>query len=195
METQAELRTIKRRARQALSTEEKIQKSTQIAKIFLQTEVYQQADTLSAYLCLPEEVNVKAIIDAAWADGKTVYLPIVLARGKALKFAPYKPETKLTKGALGIDIPDVPNHEYVDAEVLDIVVTPLVAFDANRNRIGMGGGFYDHTFAFKKMAANRQPTLIGVAFEVQRVEGEMKANAWDVRLDMIVSEVNESLNF
>lgn len=187
MNTQKMQRCDKRQARQALSDEEKQQKSQKIAEKLIQTPAYQQAQTIGAYLCMPEEVNVKTIIDTAWADGKNIYLPVVLAWKQALKFAPYTPNTLLTKDLVGINIPDVCTSNYINANELDMVITPLVAFDENRNRIGMGGGFYDKTFAFKADNLTK-PVLIGVAFEVQRVSTAIDTNPWDIRPDCIVSE-------
>jgi 5-formyltetrahydrofolate cyclo-ligase len=70
---------------------------------------------------------------------------------------------------------------------LDVVLAPLVVFDENRNRIGMGGGFYDRSFAMRKDAAISLPVLIGVAHELQKVE-QIIPEDWDVRLDMVVTD-------
>lgn len=177
----------KRAARKSLSSVDKHNKSRQIVQRLLATEYYQQAEHIGAYLCMPEEVNVQDIIDAAWADGKKVYLPVVLAWGEPLQFAPFTPDTVLVKDCLAIDIPDIDSSQYVCAERLDMVVTPLVAFDEQCNRIGMGGGFYDRTFAFKNNA-HSSPVLLGVAFDIQRVTSTIIVNEWDIRPDMIVSE-------
>lgn len=185
--TQKNWRKEKRTARKSLSSTEKHNKSQQIVQRLLATEYYQQAEHIGAYLCLPEEVNVRNIIEAAWADGKKVYLPVVLAWGEPLQFAPFSPDTVLVKDCLSIDIPDIDSSTYVSAEKLDMVVTPLVAFDEHCNRIGMGGGFYDRTFSFKASHAS-SPMLLGVAFDVQRVAHTITANAWDIRPDAIVSE-------
>ncbi|PID64872.1 MAG: 5-formyltetrahydrofolate cyclo-ligase, partial [Gammaproteobacteria bacterium] len=155
----------------------------------LQTDAYRQAKRIGAYLCLPEEVNVKSIIEAAWADGKSVYLPVVLDWGQVLKFAPYTPDSKLIRDRLDIEIPAVCATKYLEASALDMVVTPLVAFDEQRNRIGMGGGFYDRTFAFKAEAKPfSKPQLIGVAFETQRLPVTITANPWDICPDAIITE-------
>lgn len=187
--TQKDWRKAKRGARKAISDSEKTACSESIAAAVLATSAYQQAHTIGAYLCLPEEVSVAAIIQAAWADGKSVYLPVVMELGQPLQFAPYHPDASLSKDILDIEIPAVSSEHYIEAHQLDVVVTPLVAFDENRNRIGMGGGFYDRTFAFK--AEKKQlstPTLIGVAFEAQKIDGDIPTNDWDIRPDMIVSE-------
>jgi 5-formyltetrahydrofolate cyclo-ligase len=68
------------------------------------------------------------------------------------------------------------------------VLTPLVAFDEQHNRIGMGGGYYDRSFAFLKNRKQLiQPKLIGLAFDCQRVE-KITANPWDIRLYSVITE-------
>lgn len=186
-QTQKDWRQAKRTARKSLLSRDKQAKSQQVAQRLLATEGYQKAQRIGAYLCLPEEVDVRAIIETAWADGKQVYLPVVLAWGEPLLFAPYTADSVLTKDCLSIDIPAVERSEYIAAQALDMVVTPLVAFDEQRNRIGMGGGFYDRTFAFKQQGQS-SPQLLGVAFETQRVESNIVANEWDICPDAIITE-------
>ena len=71
---------------------------------------------------------------------------------------------------------------------LDIVFTPLVAFDTAGNRVGMGAGFYDRSFAFRKHRRNwRRPLLIGVAYDFQRVP-HIPARTWDVPVDLVVTD-------
>jgi 5-formyltetrahydrofolate cyclo-ligase len=71
---------------------------------------------------------------------------------------------------------------------LDLVLVPLVGFDARGNRLGMGGGFYDRHFAFlRNRQAWRRPLLIGIAFDVQRVP-RLSGASHDVPLWGIVTE-------
>lgn len=186
--SQQEWRKQKRAARQSLSVSDKQNFSQQIHQRVIDTPQYQSAQNIGAYLAMPEEVDVRSIIQSAWADRKTVYLPIVVAMGQALQFAPYYPESKLIKGALNIEVPDVSDSDCVAASQLDFVVTPLVVFDENCNRIGMGGGFYDRTFAAKDNHSNAS-FLIGAAFEVQRTNATITANSWDVKPDAIITEL------
>ena len=71
--------------------------------------------------------------------------------------------------------------------MLDVVITPLVAFDEYGHRIGMGGGYFDRTFSF---LGNRQswfhPKLVGLAFACQKVE-KIQPNPWDIRLFCTIS--------
>ncbi len=186
--SQKNIRKQKRIERKNLSIDDKRKKSRQISEKVLHSSAYQQAQYIGAYLSMPEEVNVKAIIEAAWADGKHIYLPVVTGWDKPLQFAPYTPASILIKDALDIKIPDIDKTHYLPAEQLDLVITPLVAFDEKRNRIGMGGGFYDRTFAFKADGSGK-PVLLGVAFEIQYVDSAIEANQWDICPDSIISEI------
>lgn len=187
MKTQKDWRQMKRQERKNLSYKDRIQNSQMIVEQVLATKAYQQVSCLGAYLAMPEEVDVRALIEQAWDDGKLVYLPVVLGWGRALQFAPYQPESVLTKDSLGMMIPSCEVTDYITAASLDVVITPLVAFDQQCNRIGMGGGFYDRTFE-KKSDSKQQTTLIGVAFDTQCVDGEIVTNTWDVNPDMIITE-------
>ena len=70
----------------------------------------------------------------------------------------------------------------------DLILVPLVAFDRNGNRLGMGGGFYDRALAFKNHNSSlRRPRLIGVAHHFQEVD-EINPQPWDVRLDAILTD-------
>jgi 5-formyltetrahydrofolate cyclo-ligase len=83
--------------------------------------------------------------------------------------------------------PDVGDDQMLAPRELDLVLAPLVVFDAGRNRIGMGGGYYDRSFAFRKDPARTAPVLIGVAHELQKVDS-IEPEDWDVRLDKIVTD-------
>ena len=71
---------------------------------------------------------------------------------------------------------------------LDIVFTPLVAFDARGWRLGMGAGFYDRRFAFLRQKSTwRRPKLVGIAYSFQQVAA-LVPEPWDVPLDAVVTE-------
>ena len=75
-----------------------------------------------------------------------------------------------------------------------MVLLPLVGFDANGARLGMGGGFYDATFAFKqKPAVQTKPTakpwLFGVAHACQQVDA-LTTEAWDIPLQGVVTDTD-----
>lgn len=186
--TTDELRRQKRRARKALDKTDKKRHSQRICETLLNSEHYQNAQHIGIYLALPEEVNLQPFIERAWAVGKMLYLPVVEAKNCPMTFAPYTPATTFVNDAMQIPVPDTDARR--DAAALDMVVVPLVVFDASANRVGMGGGFYDRTFAFKKTQNAAKPALIGAAFEVQRSQEKLISAAWDVALDAVISEAN-----
>ena len=73
-------------------------------------------------------------------------------------------------------------------ESIDLVITTLVSFDTNNNRIGMFGGYFDRSFAFLKHKKRwLRPKLIGLAFACQKVE-KIETNPWDIRLYSVISD-------
>lgn len=64
---------------------------------------------------------------------------------------------------------------------------PLVGFDATGNRLGMGGGFYDRSFAFKRIQPQQRPLLIGLAHSFQQLP-QLPVASWDTPVDMVVTE-------
>jgi 5-formyltetrahydrofolate cyclo-ligase len=75
----------------------------------------------------------------------------------------------------------------MEAKQMDLIFMPLVGFDKNKNRLGMGGGFYDKTLSFKLKSKNYQvPKLFGLAFDCQEVD-YLDSKPWDVPVDGIVT--------
>ena len=109
-----------------------------------------------------------------------------LLHGDALRFAPWRAGDPLVTNRYGIPEPDVEPSSALDARDMAVVVTPLVGFDARGHRLGMGGGWYDRTFAFRRTQA-APPLLVGAAFALQQVDA-LEAAEWDVPLDAICTE-------
>jgi len=87
----------------------------------------------------------------------------------------------------GIAEPMVSPRYYLRADALDLLLVPLVAFDVNGNRLGMGGGFYDRTLAYLKRRQHWcRPYLLGIAHDFQRVESLKRAD-WDIPLQAILT--------
>lgn len=115
-----------------------------------------------------------------------VYCLPVLCDDDLLRFAPWRPGDTLVTNRFGIPEPDLSPSSLVDARDLALAVVPLVGFDAACNRVGMGGGWYDRSFAFRREAIV-PPLLVGAAYEVQRVDALQPA-PWDVALDAVCTE-------
>lgn len=120
----------------------------------------------------------------------TYCLPVLHEDGR-LRFAPWRAGAALATNRFGIPEPDVPASALLPAEAMAFVVAPLVAFDAQGHRLGMGGGWYDRTFAFRRDRP-APPHLIGAAFAAQQVESVFP-EAWDMPLDALCTESDTHL--
>ena len=99
---------------------------------------------------------------------------------------PYTKDSRMCLNRFGIEEVDaLPNHAIKVSEI-DLVLLPLVAFDKTGNRLGMGGGFYDATFAHLK-SKKTKPLFIGLAYQSQLVE-DLPSDPWDLPLDGVCTE-------
>ncbi len=115
-----------------------------------------------------------------------VYCLPVLHEYNILRFAPWRPGDALVTNRFGIPEPDVQAASALEPQAMSLVVMPLVGFDGAGQRLGMGGGWYDRSFAFRN-SAMPPPWLVGVGFDAQRVD-RLPAEAWDVLPDAICTE-------
>ena len=185
MESHDQMRQNNRKQRAGLRPQQLEQASQALADKILSLDVYRQSQRLAVYFAVNGEISLDPVIDHALAAGKQVFLPNL--DQKSLRFSPYFREQKMRINNFRLPEPDVGDDDMLQPAELDLVLAPLVVFDEGRNRIGMGGGFYDRSFAMRKDAAVLLPVLIGVAHELQKVEQIIPEN-WDVRLDMVVSD-------
>ena len=165
--------------------EEQQIKSNQIVKIIRNFPTFANAKNIAVYHAVQGEANPYNLID--YNSNKHFYLPILAKdQSQGLTFAPIDETTKYQNNRFSIPEPVYKENELITGNILDLVIVPLVGFDKNGNRIGMGGGFYDRTFAFKQKK-NVKPLLIGFAFDFQQTESIHKED-WDVCLDFIATE-------
>lgn len=150
--------------------------------------------TVAGYLATRGELSPAACLKAVRQSGGQTYLPVI--RQKRLKFAPFDETTRFEKGRYAIDIPVCEESDLLDARQMDIVLVPLVAFDIHGNRLGMGGGYYDRSFAFlmndvseASDNAEMHTLFLGIAHEFQRID-QVPVESWDVPLDGALTEVN-----
>lgn len=155
--------------------------------------LFLQSQHIACYLPAKDEMDTSFIIHAIWTAQKQCYLPrLVDGQAKSMEFVSYDEKDPLQANQYGIAEPAYP-AQVIEPEKLDIVLMPLVAFDRQRGRLGMGGGYYDRTFQFLSTQSKRHPQLIGLAFAIQEAE-KLPIDAWDVPLDGVLTE-NELLIF
>lgn len=146
----------------------------------------QRARNVGVYLAIRHEISLNQFVETAARRNFHLFAPVL--RGNTLAFASLDSATTLRPNRFGI--PEPLNGPYIDVRFLDVVMTPLVAFDNNGVRLGMGGGYYDRCFQILRGREKWwKPKLIGIGFERQHVQ-KIEAEKWDVRLWGAVTESN-----
>ena len=160
---------------------------------------------IGAYLSTGGEVNLEPIFNYLSKKNYThdicLYVPALhpVLKG-CLQFREYDLNLDNIKipNAYGIFEPVLDSNKTIPTWELDIVLMPLVACDENGSRLGMGGGYYDRSFAFlsnyydrdkyndDSCLQNSGPILIGVGYDFQKVQG-LNSQDWDVGLDALIS--------
>jgi 5-formyltetrahydrofolate cyclo-ligase len=183
-----QLRQSLRQKRRSLSFEEQRQASERLALNLLRHPDLHRARHIGIYLANDGEIDPSLYIDLARKKGIRFYLPILhpIYPGK-LVFSPYYDGVQLTANRFGIPEPPFPRSRRKPAWALDAVLFPLVGFDETGGRLGMGGGFYDRTFAFSRIRPCMAPKLVGLAHDFQRVE-QLPIEPWDVPLHGVVTD-------
>jgi len=141
---------------------------------------------IAIYIPMPSELDTSALIELARHRNCTLYVPRIdrHSLGRKMRFVELTGPQR--RNRLGIHEPE--GSTTIGAKWLDVVFLPLVGFDARGVRLGMGGGYYDRAFAFRRWrTAWQSPRLIGLAYSFQQVES-LTAEAHDVRLDSVITE-------
>lgn len=183
------LRRQLRQQRRALSPQQRRQAAHQLQRYLGSHPLFLHSQHIAFYLPNDGELDLQPLIERAWAMGKRCYLPVLSPLyHNRLWFAPYHPHSRLQTNRFGIPEPKQNWREMRPVQSLDLILTPLVAFDDQGNRLGMGGGYYDRTLAYLRLRKHwKKPRLIGTAYGFQQVSHLDAAN-WDVPLHGIATE-------
>lgn len=148
---------------------------------------FRRAARVALYWPADGEIDPRLVLGLRCA--KQWHIP-VLQRfpNKTLMFVRWRPGERLVRNRFGIPEPARRGYRVRHAQSLDLLLMPLVGFDAAGHRLGMGAGFYDRSLAYLRGArAWRRPRLVGLAHACQRLE-RIEPKPWDVPLDAIVTE-------
>jgi 5-formyltetrahydrofolate cyclo-ligase len=178
----ASLRRDFRAARRAIDATTQHSHAYDAASRFAATRLPLCRGRFAAYLANDGELDPIPIVRRLHGAGRTVALPVV-GHGRRLAFYEYRDDTPLVANRFGINEPDVQRARRIPPATLAVVFVPLVAFDDHGFRLGMGGGYYDATFA-----AHGHALRVGLAHEMQHCDG-VPHRPWDVALDIIITEV------
>jgi 5-formyltetrahydrofolate cyclo-ligase len=144
------------------------------------------ARRIAAFVAVDAELDPGPFVATAREAGRQIFLPVLGPRPGRLSFVRAEPGEPLFPNRYGI--PEPRPAPTVAAQFLDLVLVPLVGFDEVGNRLGMGAGYYDRTFAYRRGRRHWfGPLLIGYAYECQRIDA-LPEMPWDVPLDGVVTE-------
>lgn len=148
----------------------------------------QPNQTVALYLANDGELNCRPLIEWCWQQSIQVTLPVIHPfNPQFLLFLLFTPETPMVKNKFGIKEPKLDVTQLVPLNHLTTIFLPLVAFDDDGNRLGMGGGFYDRTLcALTSQKNNNDITFVGVAHECQNAH-KLAVDKWDVKMDKIIT--------
>jgi len=181
-------RSKKRQLRNQLTRLEQSTHATGLANQVCRQQAFLNSSRIACYLANDGEIDPEYIIRTAWELRKHVYLPVLSPFQSKLYFAPYTAGMNMQLNRFGIREPACRPVDWINAWQLDLMLLPLVAFDEDGNRLGMGGGFYDRSLAYRRSRTHSlRPKLIGLAHELQH-EQELATNSWDIPLDMVATE-------
>jgi len=186
-----DLRRHLRQQRRQLSVYQQKLASQKICQLVRQQSWFINASSLAVYMPTDGEADPLPLAVMAQAMGKKIYLPVLHPlNNNHLLFIRFTPQTPLQKNRFGILEPclkgyGLMRHNTCQLQTLDLLLMPLVGFDPQGGRLGMGGGFYDRTLAIKPNEYKR-PRLIGLAHECQKVD-QLPLEPWDVPLTGVVT--------
>lgn len=188
-----EIRKQLREKRKALSEIEQNNNSQQAFehfKSFIEQQTSKnEAMNIALFLSQDGELDTQQCIEYLWqTENHQVFLPVLETHEDLhMAFVAYTPQSIMKNNQFGILEPDEPHKHHLTGEKMDLVFMPLVGFDSEGNRLGMGGGYYDRSFSFKINQANQKPLLIGWAHSCQQVD-KLPKEPWDVPLNGIITE-------
>lgn len=154
----------------------------QISRYIALAPWFQESRHVAFYWPMPGEIDTLALMQYAWQAGKSCYLPICCEPACKLLFAPYYPGDTLAPNRYSI--PEPPHLSNL-SPALDLIFTPLLAFDHYGYRLGSGKGYYDRTFADLQLRKALLPKRIGLAYGFQEVP-QLDTEPWDIPLHQII---------
>lgn len=177
------LRKALRERRRALPPATRINAAQSLAERILALPLLPREGYVAGYWAMDGEIGLH-VLQLQLPAGLVWCLPVL--DGDRLRFAPWRAGDALVTNRFGIPEPDVEPSSALAPDAMSLVVMPLVGFDVRCQRLGMGGGWYDRSLAFRRDRA-APPWLVGAGFSVQQVDA-LEGADWDVIPDAICTE-------
>ncbi|MCQ4278370.1 5-formyltetrahydrofolate cyclo-ligase [Pseudomonas stutzeri] len=183
------LRRQLRQARRQLSPTQQRLAARELYRQLAQHPAFRRARHIAFYLPNDGEIDPRPLMLEAQRRGKATYLPVLNAWPRTrMVFQRIMPNERLRPNRFGIAEPAFRPNRQRRIWTLDLILMPLVGFDEHGGRLGMGGGFYDRSLAYRGRRKNgHKPTLLGLAHECQKVD-RLPLEPWDVSLQATVTD-------
>lgn len=140
---------------------------------------------IAGYMPIQSEISPLPAMQNLYDQGHTMCVPVIQGKGKSLLFREWNPDAPLIEGDFGALIPR--SGAFLEPSIL---ITPLVAYDADGYRLGYGGGFYDRTL--EKLRGIHRTHAVGFAYSAQLADS-LPIEATDQKLNAIVTEMGVTL--
>ena len=174
--------------RKKITTELQFMHAQNMSTKLINTPLFMNSEHIGFYFANSAlaEIDTRFILTKALTVKKRCYMPVLNENNTyTLSFAKIQAQSDYMKNKYNILEPISTN--FIVPEELDLVLVPLLGYDKNKNRLGMGAGYYDKTFAFKKKG-QLKPILVGIAYSMQLC-GQVPTEKHDLALDFIVNEL------
>jgi 5-formyltetrahydrofolate cyclo-ligase len=173
-----------RERRRALAPDARARADRDLFRHIARLPVFRAARRIGIFIAFDGEPDLEPLMALAARRHKRVYVPVL--RGLHMQFVALPRDARMLPNFFGILEPA--RKQRIDPRNLDLVLTPLVAFDARGARLGVGRGYYDRRFAFLlRRNSWIRPKLLGVAYSFQEVP-EIDVQPWDVTLWGVATE-------
>ena len=176
------IRREKIKARDAIAPSVRVEKSASIVDRILENEAFRKAEIVMIYRAVRGEVRLD-LLPVRAPEKKYVY-PLCVENHEMRALLPVSADG-WRAGPFHIPEPDPDLSEEISPDRIDLVLCPCTAFDAERNRLGMGGGYYD-----RFLPRCRNAAVFSVAFEIQRSES-VPHGLLDRHMDGVITEEGE----
>ena len=176
--------------RKTISVEQHAHYSAQLVDRFMHHERINKASCVALYMSVDGEVDTAGVINWCLNNNIQVALPVLhpFCKGHLL-FLNYDKNTIMINNKYGIPEPELDVRNVIPLNRIDIMCTPLVAYDSHGNRLGMGGGYYDRTLQIYNQTG-KGPYPVGLALDIQEVEA-LPTEIWDVPLPEIITPTRD----
>lgn len=191
-ETKKTLRHKMNKERLALSAPFRSQKARELLKTVSKLPEFRSAQRIAFYWPKKGEIDPTPILNLALKMGKRCYLPVLHPSKKNhLLFVEYCMNDRLHLNRYGIYEPCLGSRAILPAWMLNIIFVPLLGFNKEGHRLGMGGGYYDRTLNLATLnpPTMSPPKLIGLAYEFQQLD-DLPKDDWDLKLSSVITEKN-----